>query len=196
MRSSEARRRHTHTNRTALCSQDRAGTIVRSSVSQSRALSRGRAFLNNLGSLWGAPLASVLLKVNPRLTRSAGRSLASKSIVELSPATVAGSASFRREVLCHEAAHAVVWARLGRNARPHGPEWQELVRQAGFEPRASLIRCGYRAQSKPPQQFRHTCPVCHFSKCARRRMPRWRCPECRAAGLEGTLRIERVPNSR
>jgi ribosomal protein L37AE/L43A len=70
------------------------------------------------------------------------------------------------------------------------------MRQAGFEPRASLIRCGHRVQRNATTRFRHTCPVCHFSRTAKRRMTSWRCPECRAIGLEGELRIQRIASGR
>jgi SprT protein len=152
-----------------------------------------QTYLHTLARLWRQPaLADVGLELNPRLSRSAGRCLPSKNIIEFSAASLASPARFRREVICHEAAHAVVWTRHGRKARPHGPEWQALVREAGFKPRASLIRCGHRGQPRPTRRFRHICDVCHFSRTANKGMPRWRCPECRTIGLEGTLRIERV----
>jgi predicted SprT family Zn-dependent metalloprotease len=99
----------------------------------------------------------------------------------------------QREVICHEAAHFVVWQRHGRAARPHGPEWAALVSLAGFEPKATRVGCGLpRRRPVVTSAFRHICPVCHFSKRSARRMPRWRCPECRAIGLDGSLRVERI----
>ena len=89
-------------------------------------------------------------------------------------------------MICHEAAHFVVWRRHGQAARPHGPEWAALVKLAGFEPKAARVRCGLRkATPVTAYVFRHICPVCHFSRRAARRMTRWRCPECRALGLDG-----------
>ena len=162
-----------------------------------RALMRLRKYIESLASHWRVPdLLKVPLEVNPRLSKGVGRWLPLLSKIQVSRATLAGPAPFRREVVCHEAAHAVVWARHGRKAKPHGPEWQALVRQAGFEPRVTLIRCGHRAQPRATSRFRHTCDVCHFLRTANRRMPRWRCPECRAIGLEGTLRIERAAPKR
>ena len=96
-----------------------------------------------------------------------------------------------REIISHEAAHVVVWDQSGHAARPHGPEWAALMRTAGFEPRATLVRCGHRRGTYDRVRIRHFCAVCHFSRFAKRRMPRWRCPECRAIGLEGKLRMER-----
>lgn len=49
------------------------------------------------------------------------------------------------------------------------------------------------AKSAPRVLYTHTCPVCHFTRTARRAMPGWRCPECTAAGLGGELRIQSVP---
>jgi predicted SprT family Zn-dependent metalloprotease len=154
------------------------------------------SYLRALARLWKhADLERIPVRTNARLTVSAGRWNAPAGVIEIARLSSRTDRK-RREVLCHEAAHAVVWARHGRKAKPHGPEWQALMRQAGFEPRASLIRCGHRTEPKIGQAFRHTCPVCHFSKRAKRRMSLWRCPECRAAGLEGALRIERVRASR
>jgi hypothetical protein len=68
------------------------------------------------------------------------------------------------------------------------------MRAAGFEPRATLVRCGSRIGDRASVRIRHFCSVCHFSRFAKRRMPRWRCPECQAIGLEGKLGTERVSN--
>jgi predicted SprT family Zn-dependent metalloprotease len=154
-------------------------------------------YLRALARLWKhSELGRIPVRTNARLTASAGRWNAPAGVIEIAARLSCHDGRLRREVLCHEAAHAVVWARHGRNAKPHGLEWQALVRQAGFEPRASLIRCGHRTPPKPAQRFRHACAVCHFSRTATRQMARWRCPECRAVGLQGHLRIERVASGR
>jgi predicted SprT family Zn-dependent metalloprotease len=155
------------------------------------------SYLRALARLWKhSDLRRIPVRTNARLTASAGRWNAFAGVIEIAARLSSLDDRMRREVLCHEAAHAVVWARHGRKVMPHGPEWQALVREAGFEPRASLIRCGQRAQSKATTRFRHRCAVCHFSRTANRPMPRWRCPECRAVGLEGSLRVERVAAKR
>jgi predicted SprT family Zn-dependent metalloprotease len=153
-----------------------------------------RRYLHSLATLWNQPFVETLpIEVNQRLSRAAGRWLPPRRVIQLSPRTLGKDVRFRREVLCHEAAHAVVSKLHGPKAKPHGPDWRELVRAAGFEPSASAIRCATARQTTRQQSaFRYTCPVCHFSNRAKRRMPRWRCPDCRAAGLEGALRIERV----
>lgn len=158
-----------------------------------RAAKRIAAYLWTLAQRWNADLAGIKVALNPRLTRTVARFRPPASIIEISAAVVAMPADRLRDVLCHEAAHAVVWARHGHKARPHGPEWAALVRSAGHEPTASLIRCGAMpAPTRTTSRFRHTCLVCHFSAVASRRMPRWRCPQCRAIGLPGTLTVERI----
>ncbi len=105
------------------------------------------SYLRTLASRWKHPaLGSIAVRTNSKLTVSVARWNASTGVIELAPGVSRQAARFRREVLCHEAAHAVVWARHGRKARSHGSEWQALVKQAGFEPQASLVRCGHSAQ--------------------------------------------------
>ncbi len=64
------------------------------------------------------------------------------------------------------------------------------MRDAGFEPKTKLPS-PTNARAKPPRNSldTHRCPVCHLSWTAKRRMRRWRCAECVAAGLDGTLDI-------
>ena len=154
----------------------------------------GSRHLYPLARIWGhTGVQQLRFRFNRRLTTTVARLRVSDGIVEFNPSVAQLAVRDRREVICHEAAHFVVWQRHGRSARPHGPEWAALVTLAGFEPKASRVRCG-QAKQRPAltKTFRHTCLVCHFSKRAARRMPRWRCPECRAIGLDGSLSIERV----
>lgn len=158
----------------------------------------GYAYIRWLAKLWRYPrIAKLQIAVNNRLSSTVARCVRGADIIELSPAAAKQGARMLREIVCHEAAHSVVWERHGRAARPHGIEWRALVRAAGFEPRATLVRCGGRRRPATDRAaFRHVCPVCQFSKRAKRRMSRWRCPECRAVGLDGALRIERVSANR
>lgn len=39
--------------------------------------------------------------------------------------------AFIAQTVPHEVAHLVVWHKHGRRARPHGPEWQAVMRQLG-----------------------------------------------------------------
>jgi predicted SprT family Zn-dependent metalloprotease len=107
-----------------------------------------------------------------------------------------GPPELLREALCHEAAHAAVYELHGRVPRPHGREWRDLMQTAGFEPRTRMP-----ATHSPHVSGRHTgsrgvwnhrCPVCHMSRAAHRPVNNWRCAQCRAAGLEGTLIVTRI----
>ena len=100
------------------------------------------------------------------------------------------------EAVCHEAAHLVSFDRSRGKGRPHGPEWRSLVRAAGFEARIRLPRLGADATPlRPPRRahrFEHSCPVCHATRFAARRMSAWRCANCVLNGLEGLLEIRRI----
>lgn len=154
----------------------------------------GRSYLRALAKLWKhPPVRKLQIRTNKRLMAIVSRCDASQGLIEISSKVASRSARMQREILCHEAAYLVVWARHRRSATPHGPEWRALVQQAGFDARATLVRCGeQRRSASNSYRFRHVCPVCHFSKRAKRRMPSWRCPDCRPIGLPGTLLIERV----
>jgi predicted SprT family Zn-dependent metalloprotease len=84
----------------------------------------------------------------------------------------------------------------GRKVRPHGKEWAALVEMAelaGFRtatPRQSSPKKLTKRSSS--SRFEHVCLVCHFKRVAKRRVPSWRCPDCRAAGLPGDLAIEKL----
>ena len=43
------------------------------------------------------------------------------------------SEEFLREVVPHEVAHLVTWLQYGDRARPHGAEWQSVMRYFGIE---------------------------------------------------------------
>jgi len=158
-----------------------------------RVLTACRAHLVSLADAWNhASLSRIAVAVNPNLRSTVARWVRSSDVLEISPTVKLRGPRALREIISHEAAHVVVWARSGSAARPHGPEWAALMRSAGFQPRATLIRCGWRSRRTDGVRIRHFCPVCQFSRYAKRRMPRWRCPECRAIGLEGGLETERV----
>src|SRR5262249_33592374 len=76
-----------------------------------------------------------------RLRRSLGRAYPERHTVRLSTRLVRATDAALTETLCHEAAHVAV-AELfpNRTCRAHGPEWAELVRAVGFEPRARRQR--------------------------------------------------------
>jgi predicted SprT family Zn-dependent metalloprotease len=168
-------------------------------VSSDRALDCS-SDLNSLATVWAHPrVSSLRVIVNKRLRTTLARWIPPEDVIQVSPAAAERGQNVLRQIVAHEAAHVVVWDRYGRRVRPHGPEWVELMRSAGTEPRAALMRCGERYHRNAPNfRFRHFCPVCHFERIAKRRVASWRCPECHAIGLPGRLNVEQIPaaNSR
>ena len=150
--------------------------------------------LKHLAKVWRcAAVGALRIRFNPRLTRTLARCLPTSASIELSQRVKRAASRLFREVLVHEAAHYVVATRDGNAARPHGTQWRALVEMAGFEPEASRVVCGGgRLQRKVAASFLHVCPVCHYSRRAGRHVTTWRCPECRALGLDGELDVERV----
>jgi len=154
--------------------------------------------------VWRCPsLASANIAVNSRLSASLGMCRPATSSIELSPRLLVRSARIRREVLCHEAAHLAARALHGASAKPHGQEWRQLMTLAGFTPRVSIPSASRIAQNTdssvprrarvvPGWRYQHRCPVCQFTRFARRRVDRWRCASCAQTGLDGVLVITRL----
>jgi predicted SprT family Zn-dependent metalloprotease len=156
----------------------------------------------DLAGTWSLPgeALSVTVAANPRLRRAVARFLRNKQVIEVGPRFFEVPAR-QREVLCHELAHAAIDFLHGPHAKAHGPEWRRLVEAAGYRPEARTTRaqpikpesaCAARRAS-PKTSYEHRCPVCQMVRRAKRRVPQWRCTACVAAGLPGTLVIERMP---
>lgn len=73
---------------------------------------------------------------NPRLRTSAGRAFWTQGRIELNPHLLREHQGRVTEVLVHEAAHVAAFLLHGKRIRPHGREWQHLMRQAGQRPAA------------------------------------------------------------
>lgn len=149
--------------------------------------------IQEAASLWAEPLLAKQVEVSfsKRMRASAGRALCEHGIVRLHAALGESQRTLLREVLIHELAHVVVYRRYGPSARPHGPEWQQLVGAAGLEPRVRLPAWALPKDDNPAPTWVHSCPVCHSQRCAKRCVRNWRCARCLEAGLSGELTIER-----
>jgi predicted SprT family Zn-dependent metalloprotease len=167
--------------------------------SAGQAVTIARQLLRDWFTLWNLPGASTItVRANPRLRTSRARSILSERTIEIRKGLFSKpeSRSFA-EALCHEAAHLALDKKQER-PRAHGPEWRALMRQAGFEPRATRLgRCRlprrlhkYRNASAPAR-WEHLCPVCQMVRVAKRPVPQWRCASCVRAGLPGELVITR-----
>jgi predicted SprT family Zn-dependent metalloprotease len=135
-----------------------------------------------------------------RFTRALGRCTPKTGSIRLNRKLTKANHEILREVLCHEVAHVAVWHAHGRSARPHGPEWRELMALAGYEPRVKWVRKpDDLSVGRPGRKFTiydHVCPVCGSSWSAKRRVSTWRCGACLDAGLEGRLEIYSRPTGR
>ena len=157
-----------------------------------------RQRLAEWSSQWGlAGLeARVTLQFSSRMTRSLGRCYTERGLIRLSERLLEGPPSLLEEALCHELAHAAVHELNGKRCRPHGPEWKNLMRAAGYEPRVRFPAGTLPQPARRPKRRRrylyiHRCPVCQAEHIARRAVRRWRCAACVEAGLDGGLEIWR-----
>ena len=142
--------------------------------------------------LWAMPslATAVSLRVNRRLTGTVARYVREDRTIELGPRFLALRGR-RREVLVHELAHAAVALGASERSAPHGPEWQALVRAAGFPAQARMM-CHIARPTRPSSaRYEHRCPVCQMVRSAARPVRRWQCRQCVEAGLSGRLDITR-----
>ena len=137
------------------------------------------------------------VETSARLRTSLGRCHPPTGRIRLHRALLEAPEELLREVVCHEAAHVAVYLCHGNAARPHGPEWAELMAAAGFEPRVrmdpAVVSQKFQRAVRPRFLYQHRCPVCGTSRVARRPVRRWRCRACRESGLEGGLEISTRP---
>ena len=144
---------------------------------------------------WGLPGLEerVTLELSTRLHVSLGRARPRDKLIRLNATLVDQPPSLLDEVACHEAAHIAVYELCRGYRRPHGPEWQKLMRLAGFEPRVRMELASPLPGSRARHVWEHHCPVCQARRTARRPVYRWRCAACIGAGLSGELVITKRP---
>jgi SprT protein len=153
--------------------------------------------LGKWSALWGLPGLEEGIRVSfsPHMQRSLGRCAPERGRISLHPALRTAPPERLAAVLCHEAAHVAAFVLYGRSVRPHGPEWAGLVSQVGFTPatREPALEARRKALPEEPSrlEYEHRCPVCQAVRLAKRPVPRWRCAECVAAGLNGEMTITR-----
>ncbi|HEY2772666.1 MAG TPA: SprT-like domain-containing protein [Candidatus Binatia bacterium] len=144
---------------------------------------------------WGADSLVGALKVefSPRLRRAFGRCYQQQKIIRLTASLRDSQSHLFEEILCHEAAHAAVYELHGDAARPHGEQWEELMRVAGFEPRVRIpvVVRTVRGRDGSRALYLHRCPVCDRARSASRPMRHWRCRACATSGRDGRLVIQR-----
>lgn len=160
---------------------------------------RIQRLLRHCGERWGLAgfEQSVRVEWGHRLRRSLGRVHIERRVVRLSTELAAAPVDLLLEVLCHESAHLAASDLYGRRCQPHGPEWVELVRTAGFKPRRRIPWSAPSPRTQPVtarrRRYVHRCPVCQLQLSAWRPVRKWRCAACVAAGLPGQFEIHSQP---
>jgi len=155
-----------------------------------------QVYLFRLARCWDTPakFPAISIEWSKRLRRALGRAYPERQLIRLSELLKTPEYEHLfHEVLCHEAAHIAVFETYGKGATSHGPEWQELVRLAGFEPRLSHSVDSARSQEENHVLYEHICPICHTRRLARRPQLKWRCVACQNAGLDGEMAIRSRP---
>ena len=135
----------------------------------------------------------VRFKFSTRMFRTVGRCYPSKQLITLAAAVPEMSEYNVRSILCHELAHLAAYELFGRHIKPHGREWQVLMRAAGFPPHVRFddVEAIALLQARAPKRRRyvHRCPVCAAQRISARRVPAWRCGACYEIGRDGVLEI-------
>lgn len=157
---------------------------------------RFRSAISRWAELWGVGSLGDRVSVvfSPRMIKSLGRCDLRSKTIRLNPELKRHHGGILLEVLCHEAAHIAVHETYGPGSSPHGEEWQQYVRQAGFVPR---ITANLKSVNSPPVRktapavYKHRCPVCQMTRTSSRPVSQWRCAACKESGLDGRLIIER-----
>jgi len=144
-------------------------------------------------AVWGlADLSHCLdIKFSKQLRSTLGRTRIDLYRVRINTILTDASEELLDEVICHELAHIAVYKLYGATARPHGKEWRELLRRAGFRPRLKAEIDDDRTL-KDQRRYEHICPICQVVRYAKRPMTQWRCATCIDACLGGKLVIRRI----
>lgn len=171
---------------------------TRSSARVDRALEKVPAMMAGLADRWSIPTLMDGVRVVPssRMTRTLARAYPRLKTIRISTRVLElENDEFLREIVAHEAAHLACYIKHGARIRPHGREWRELMRQAGYQPRVRFDSGsveGLPAPQQRPRVYEHACPVCGWTQMARTTNRRWRCATCVRAGRDGGLEVRRV----
>jgi predicted SprT family Zn-dependent metalloprotease len=153
-----------------------------------------KASIDRFCGAWGVEEIrnDIQVEFSTQLTRSLGRTQPLQKVIRLNTELCTTLNDHLDEVVCHELAHIAVVYQHGVSIKPHGEEWQNLVRSVGYEPTVRMYVNSQASPGKLLKSYRHYCPVCHSQRIGRTRITGWRCTECVANGLSGELKIEKI----
>jgi SprT protein len=96
------------------------------------------------------------------------------------------------ETLVHELAHIAAVIICGHDIDPHGPEWQSLMRAAGYRPdRTHTLDVSDLQQERRRYLYLHRCESCGAYRISRRVVRMWECIDCNP----GKLAVWRAPDT-
>jgi predicted SprT family Zn-dependent metalloprotease len=156
------------------------------------------------GKVWGMPRLNENLdiEVSYRLKKSFGRCIPSKGLIRLNPILLEDKYSILcEEVICHEAAHYVVFLKNGPNCRPHGKEWKNLLIAAGYVPSVKLKSPRLNNESvaknikKSRIHYHHRCLICQGVWIYKKPKRNVICPHCKCGGIISKLTIKTNPQT-
>lgn len=156
-----------------------------------------RFVISQWAVVWGTKSLEDRVSVvfSPRIVKSLGRCDLKNKTIKLNSILKERRGKILLEVLCHEAAHIAVHEKYGPSS-PHGEEWRQYVRQAGFVPHVTASLRGLdpptATRKTPSALYEHRCPVCQMTRTSSRPVSRWRCAACVEVGLDGRLIVERI----
>ena len=150
--------------------------------------------LKKWAGLWRTPdlPERVRISFSSRLRKSLGRVRRQSGVITLNAGLMAAPRRIVLEVLCHEAAHIAAFLLHGLRAKPHGPEWRELVATAGYQPTTEL-KCRWVPQTTakaPAPRHHYRCPSCQADYFVRGRDSRLHCSACLRTGV--TVRLDLI----
>lgn len=138
----------------------------------------------------------VNVQFSPRMTTSLGRCYPVRKLIRLnSVLDDPRNRELLAETLCHEMAHVAVFSLHEKKVKPHGVEWQALMRMAGYEPRVSIDAkeiAGHKRRTTISKYiYTHYCPRCKIKFIAGRTDRRWRCESCSREKQPGVLLVSK-----
>jgi predicted SprT family Zn-dependent metalloprotease len=155
--------------------------------------------LGNWTRIWCYPsnAPAIRYEVTERLSRSLGRCKQREALIRLNRILLMRqNRQILFETLCHEAAHIAAYYLYGSRAKPHGPEWQFLLKLAGLEPHTAINAGDVVGLNEPSHRdgtlYQYHCPTCGMLHRARFRTSMLRCRGCFDAGRSGVLTVTRV----
>ncbi len=153
--------------------------------------------LDQWGKVWRIPDLRRHIEVewSQRLRASVGRCRPDRGKIVLNASYLREHAEEVVPTLCHEAAHVAAYLLHGPAIRPHGKEWAQLMRAAGFEPDRScrIDLDAVTAQRKRKVRiYIHRCSECHYVHRDRSPVARWACPVCATDGRTVSLDVVAV----